>query len=140
MDNKMRTLLILMLAAMTLPVVAQTDTAEHRPVVSDKIFTVVEQMPSYPGGEKAMMRFIAEHVQYPAYERKHNIEGRVVVGFQINEDGTVSDIAVKMGVSKGIDAEAVRVIKLLPPFQPGRQKGKPVKVSFILPIMFKLAG
>ncbi|MBS1622787.1 MAG: energy transducer TonB [Bacteroidetes bacterium] len=121
---------------------AQADTASvslplSRHPEGEKIFTVVEQMPGYPGGEPAMMQFLKDHIRYPSYERKHKIEGRVIVGFEVNEDGTLSDIVVKKGVSAGIDAEAVRVIKLLPPFQPGRQKGKPVKVSYLLPIMFR---
>ncbi|MCW3124525.1 MAG: TonB family protein [Bacteroidetes bacterium] len=113
---------------------------DTKPIVEDKIFTVVEVMPAYPGGEDAMMKFIQGHINYPDMEREMDIQGRVVVGFVVLEDGTLSDIQVKKSVSTGIDKEAVRVVKLLPKFNPGKQQGKPVKVSFMLPIMFKLAS
>ena len=110
------------------------------PIVEDKVFTVVEQMPAYPGGEEAMMRFIQSNINYPDMERENDIQGRVVVGFVVLEDGTLSDITVKKGVSPGIDKEALRVVRKLPKFNPGKQQGKAVKVSFVLPIMFKLAS
>ena len=121
------------------PVVAEP-VITSAPIVEDKIFTVVEQMPAYPGGEEAMMKFIQANIQYPDMERENDIQGRVVVGFVVLEDGSLTDIAVKKGVSSGIDKEAVRVVKKLPKFTPGKQQGKAVKVSFVLPIMFKLAS
>jgi len=107
--------------------------------VENKIFMVVEQMPEYPGGDDAMMKFIQKNIRYPDVERMNDIQGRVVVGFVIDEEGYLSDISIKKGVSKGIDEEALRVVKLFPRFKPGKQKGEPVKVAFVLPIMFKLA-
>ncbi len=121
------------------PVVAEP-VITSAPIVEDKIFTVVEQMPQYPGGEEAMMKFIQQNIQYPDMERENDIQGRVVVGFVVLEDGTLSDITIKKGVSSGIDREAIRVVKKLPKFTPGKQQGKAVKVSFVLPIMFKLAS
>jgi protein TonB len=97
-------------------------------------------MPAYPGGEEAMMRFIQSNINYPDMERENDIQGRVVVGFVVLEDGTLSDIQIKKGVSSGIDKEALRVVRKLPKFNPGKQQGKAVKVSFVLPIMFKLAS
>ncbi len=106
----------------------------------DGVYRIVEQMPQYPGGEKAMMRFIQERINYPDYERENDIQGRVVLSFIVNEDGGISDVRIRKSVSKGIDAEAARVIGLFPKFIPGMQQGKAVKVSYIMPIMFKLAG
>ncbi|MBS1624021.1 MAG: energy transducer TonB [Bacteroidetes bacterium] len=122
------------------PAVVEAPVIESKPIVEDKIFTVVEQMPSYPGGEGAMMKFIQEHINYPDMERENDIQGRVVVGFVVTEDGSLTDIQVKKGVSDGINREALRVVRMLPKFNPGKQQGKPVKVSYVLPIMFKLAS
>jgi protein TonB len=108
------------------------------PVVETKVFTIVEQMPEFPGGEGALFKFIQSNIQYPAMERDNDIQGRVIVGFVVNEDGSVSDVSVKKGVSSGLDKEAIRVVKLLPKFKPGKQQGKAVKVAYVLPIMFKL--
>jgi len=110
------------------------------PIVESKVFQVVEQMPEFPGGEEALMKFIQNNINYPDMERENDIQGRVVVGFVVNEDGSLSDIAVKKGVSSGIDKEAVRVVRKLPNFKPGKQQGKSVRVSYVLPIMFKLAS
>jgi protein TonB len=120
------------------PVVAPVIDAA--PIVENKVFQVVEQMPEFPGGDEAMMKFIQKNIQYPDMERENDIQGRVVVGFVVNEDGSLTDINVKKGVSSGIDKEALRVVKLLPKFKPGKQQGKTVKVAFVLPIMFKLAS
>jgi protein TonB len=108
--------------------------------VESKVFLVAEQMPEFPGGDDAMMKFIQKNIQYPDMERENDIQGRVVVGFVVNEDGSLQDIAIKKGVSSGIDKEALRVVRLLPKFKPGKQQGKPVRVQFVLPIMFKLAS
>jgi TonB family protein len=87
-----------------------------------------------------MMKFIQTNIQYPDFERENDIQGRVVVGFIVNEDGSLTDIWVRKGVSKGLDKEAIRVVKMFPKFKPGMQQGKAVKVQFLLPLMFKLAG
>jgi TonB family protein len=97
-------------------------------------------MPEYPGGENAMMQFVMNHVRYPDREREDGIQGRVVVGFVVDEKGSITDINIKRSVSRGIDKEALRIVKLFPDFSPGQLEGKNVKVAFILPIMFKLAS
>lgn len=109
------------------------------PIVESRIFQIVEQMPEFPGGEEAMMKFIQHNIIYPDLERENDIQGRVVVGFIVNEDGSLSDFSIKKSVSKGIDKESLRVVRLLPKFKPGKQQGKPVKVQYLLPIMFKLS-
>ena len=102
------------------------------------IYSVVQQMPEYPGGEDSMWRFIHAHIRYPDSAANHNIQGRVVLGFVVNENGSLSDITVKKGLTWDLDSEAVRVVKQLSHFNPGKQDGKPVKVSYVLPLTFKL--
>jgi protein TonB len=95
-------------------------------------------MAEYPGGDGAMMKFIKQNLVYPKMERDSGIQRCVVVGFIVHEDGSLSDITIKRGVSKGLDEEAIRVIKLSPKFKPAMQRRKPVKVDYVIPIMFKL--
>ena len=104
------------------------------------VFKIVEQMPQYPRGGDAMMKFIQKNIKYPDLERESDIQGRVVLGFIVNVDGSLSDITVRKSVSHGLDKEAIRVVKLMPNFIPGRQQGKAVRVQYMLPIMFKLAS
>lgn len=120
----------------TLSLFAQVDTGNVKPPI---VYTIVELMPEYAGGETALFKFIQENVQYPAYERDNDIQGRVIVGFVVYEDGSIHDVVVKRGVSEGLNNEAVRVIKMMPNFKPGKQQGKAVRVAYVLPIVFKLA-
>ena len=118
----------------------RNDSTVRANVPVKKIFQVVEQMPKLPGGEEAMEWFLKHTIIYPDSAIAHHIEGSVIVGFVVNEDGTLSDIAIKKGVSPDLDAEAIRVAHLLPLFNPGRQQGEPVRVSYGLTILFKLGG
>lgn len=102
------------------------------------IYNWTEEMPEFPGGEKALMSFIASHIEYPQMERDNDIQGRVTAQFTVNEDGTVSDIQILKGPSQGLNREATRVIKMFPTFRPGRQQGRAVKVRFNLPLVFRL--
>ncbi|MBR5170513.1 MAG: TonB family protein [Muribaculaceae bacterium] len=104
------------------------------------IFKSVEQMPYFPGGEVALMRYLAENIQYPPEAAKNDVQGRVVVQFVIDETGQVGDVKVVRHVSEEVDAEAVRVIKTLPKFEPGRQDGEAVSVWYTLPVSFKIYG
>jgi TonB family protein len=97
-------------------------------------------MPEFPGGIAAMMRYLSENIKYPPEAAKNNIEGRVVLQFVIDETGQVGDIQVARPVSEELDAEAVRVVKSMPKFEPGRQDGEAVSVWYTLPINFKLQG
>jgi TonB family protein len=130
-----KAILFIVLIFGNLTVFAQTDTAK---IQEPKVFTIVELMPEYAGGETALFKFIQDNVQYPAYERDNDIQGRVIVGFVVYEDGSIHDVVVKRGVSEGLNNEAVRVIKMMPNFKPGRQQGKAVRVAYVLPIVFKL--
>ena len=96
-------------------------------------------MPSFPGGNGALMRFLSEHVVYPEEAAKNKIEGKVIVQFIIEKDGSVGEVKVARGVDKELDAEAVRVCKSLPKFSPGRNAdGEPIKIWYTLPITFKI--
>ena len=106
--------------------------------VGDSIFQVVGQMPSFPGGDRELMEHIAKNIKYPQEARDKEIQGRVFIGFVIEKDGSVSNVKVLRGISKECDAEAVRVISSLPKWKPGMHEGKPVRVSYQIPINFKL--
>ena len=107
---------------------------------TDTVYSFVEQMPEFPGGDSAMVSFIGKNVVYPEYERVHNIEGKVMLRFVVDVTGSVRDIEVLKPLSLGLDREAVRVVKLLPKFTPGFQQGKAIKVYYNIPVRFKLAA
>jgi len=100
-----------------------------------QIFTVVEGQPEPPFN---MSDYISRNMYYPDSAIKHHIQGRVLVQFVVNEDGSISDAKVLKGIGYGCDEEALRVLKMMPPWKPGKQNGKPVKVYFTQPISFKL--
>lgn len=110
---------------------SQNDTA---------IYTIVQQMPVFVGGQDAMVTFIRENLVYPKKERKTNITGTCFISFVVEKDGAISNIKVMRGVKsgKGCDDEAVRVISIMPKWAPGKQNGRAVRVNFILPIKFTL--
>ena len=108
--------------------------------VPSEIFTVVEEMPIFPGGDSTLMKFISNNTKYPLQAKVNNIQGRVILRFSVNYDGTVSNAQVLRGVEPSLDAEAVRVVNMLPKWQPGKQGGKPVNVWYSIPITFKLSG
>ncbi|MFP4470560.1 MAG: energy transducer TonB [Bacteroidales bacterium] len=113
---------------------------EEEEVDEPEIFTVVENMPSFPGGDVARIKFLQENIRYPQMARESGIQGTVYVTFVVEPDGTVSDIRVIRGIGGGCDEEAVRVIKEMPKWNPGMQRGKPVRVQFNMPIKFTLQG
>ncbi len=104
----------------------------------DQIFISVQQMPEFPGGVLALRRYIAEHIQYPVLAQENDIEGTVVVKFVVGKKGEVTNVQVIRGVDPLLDSEAVRVVRNLPRFKPGYNNGRPVKVWYTLPIIFKL--
>jgi protein TonB len=99
---------------------------------------VLEVKPQFSGGLEAFYKYIAEAIEYPSYEQKRNIEGRVILRFVIEKDGSLSHVEVLKGVSEGIDNEAIRVIENAPKWEAGRQRGQAVKVSMNIPIYFQL--
>ncbi len=101
-------------------------------------FIVVEEMPSYPGGDESRIKFITENVVYPVMAKESNIQGTVYVTFVVENDGSITDVKVLRGIGGGCDEEAVRVVKMMPKWNAGKQSGKSVRVQFNLPIKFTL--
>lgn len=108
---------------------------EEAPV---EVFVVVEEMPSFPGGDTELMKFIYANIQYPEIAKENNIQGRVILRFCVTYKGGVDQVTVLKGVDPSLDNEAVRVIKMLPPWKPGKQGGKPVNVWYSVPVTFQL--
>ena len=104
------------------------------------IFVVVEDMPSYPGGMEECMRFLARNLKYPVEAQKAGTQGRVILSFIVNKDGSISNVEVMRSVSKELDAEAVRVVQSMPKWKPGKQRGQAVDVRFTMPVTFHLQG
>lgn len=104
----------------------------------DQIFIYVKNMPEFPGGVVALKRYIAEHVIYPAVARENGIEGTVFLRFEVTKTGKVGKVELQKGVDPLLDNEAVKVIKTLPKFKPGKQNGKTVSVWYSIPVTFKL--
>jgi TonB family protein len=104
------------------------------------IYTAVDVQPQFPGGDMEFSRFLARNVRYPSSAYKNNVQGRVILTFVVEKDGTISNIKVLRGVGSGIDEEAIRVIRSSPPWKPGMQKGKPVRVQYSVPMQFSLSG
>ena len=124
------------------PVTVETNTEEQTPQEpvdqSNKVYDTVEQLPEFPGGLEALIDFLSSNVHYPENAVKNNIEGRVMVQFIVDKTGQVGEVKILRSVSEEIDAEAVRVVKSLPKFEPGRQDGKPVAVWYTLPVSFNI--
>ena len=113
-----------------------TSTAQTKK--NDMVFDVVEVMPQYPGGQIAMMKYIMENIKYPKQAMKERIQGRVTVRFIVEKDGSISDVKPILSVHPLLNKEAVRVVESMPKWTPGKQNGKPVRVRFNVPVMFKL--
>ncbi len=123
----------------------ETVVEEYIPPVEDEeevaeaeIFTVVESMPSFPGGMGALMKYLAENIKYPPLAKESGIQGRVFINFVVEPDGSISNVKVLRGIGGGCDEEAVRVVERMPKWSPGKQRGKPVRVSYNLPVKFTL--
>jgi len=104
----------------------------------EEFFMVVENMPEFPGGDLGLMKYIQKNIKYPAIAKEYNITGKVYISFIVDKTGSVINVKVVRGVDKNLDAEAVRVIKSLPKYKPGKQRGKAVRVMFTVPINFTL--
>ena len=113
-----------------------TSTAQTKK--NNMVFDVVEVMPQYPGGQIAMLKYIMENIKYPEQAMKEGIQGRVTVRFIVEKDGSISNVKPILSVHPLLDKEAVRVVESMPKWSPGKQNGKPVRVRFNVPVMFKL--
>ena len=105
----------------------------------ETIFMVVEEQPEFPGGQAALMEYLRKNIKYPAICRENNIQGRVLIQFVVNRDGSIVDPEVVRSVEPHLDKEALRVISSMPKWKPGLQRGKPVRVKFTVPVNFKLS-
>lgn len=117
----------------TPPVVVEEEEESEQ-----QIFTVVEKMPEFPGGQAALLKFLATSIKYPVIAQENGIQGRVTVSFVVNKDGSVVDAEVVRGVDPSLDKEALRVVGIMPKWSPGEQRGKPVRVKYTVPVTFRL--
>lgn len=120
------------------PVSPEAKEAPADSTAKEEVFMVAEQMPEYPGGMKEMLKFLQENVKYPENAMKNNVQGRVIVQFVVEKDGTLTEFKVARSVDPDLDAEALRVLQTMPKWKPGMQKGQVVRVKFTVPVSFKL--
>lgn len=116
----------------------ETGPAEEEEAEANQIFTVVEQEPEFPGGTKALMEYISKNLRYPAFAAENGIQGRVTLSFVVEKDGSVTDIQEMRSPSEDLTKEAKRVVQSMPKWKPGKQRGKPVRVKYMLPVTFRL--
>ena len=109
-----------------------------KPEVSTKVFDVVEEMPSFPGGNGALMSYLASNIKYPVVAQENGVQGRVIVSFVVERDGSISDVKVARSVDPSLDREAQRVVKSMPKWKPGKQNGSAVRVKYTVPVVFRL--
>ena len=109
-----------------------------KPEVSTKVFDVVEEMPSFPGGQGALMSYLASNIKYPVVAQENGVQGRVIVSFVVERDGSISDVRVARSVDPSLDREAQRVVKSMPRWKPGKQNGSAVRVKYTVPVVFRL--
>ncbi|MCQ2128359.1 MAG: energy transducer TonB [Bacteroidaceae bacterium] len=145
--NRMKVLYVLPVSCLVLSAFATPTTVEtpdnvvsSAKDVKDVTFDVCEVMPEYKGGMTALMKYLTQSVKYPESAQKEKIEGRVIVTFVVDKDGSICEAKVVSSVSPDIDAEAVRVVNSMPKWRPGRQNGEVVRVRYTLPITFRLTG
>ena len=121
-------------AVYTPPAVVEEEEEE----AAQQIFTVVEEMPEFPGGQGELLKYLGHSIRYPVIAQENGIQGRVVCAFVINRDGSIVDAEVLRGVDPSLDKEALRVINSMPKWKPGKQRGKPVRVKYTVPVVFRL--
>ena len=109
-----------------------------KPEVASKVFDVVEEMPSFPGGQGALMQYLASNIKYPVVAQENGVQGRVIVSFVVERDGSISDVKVARSVDPSLDREAQRVVKSMPRWKPGKQNGSAVRVKYTVPVVFRL--
>ena len=109
-----------------------------KPEVATKVFDVVEEMPSFPGGQGALMSYLASNIKYPVVAQENGVQGRVIVSFVVERDGSISDVRVARSVDPSLDREAQRVVKSMPRWSPGKQNGSTVRVKYTVPVVFRL--
>ena len=116
----------------------QSPESSSNPAIG-KAFDVVEQMPSFPGGQSALFQWLSSNVKYPVVAEENGVQGRVIVSFVVERDGSITNVGVSKSVDPSLDKEAVRVVKSMPKWIPGKQKGSAVRVKYTLPVTFRLS-
>lgn len=106
--------------------------------IQEEVYTVVEQSPSFPGGDEGRITFLQENINYPKKAKKKGIQGTVYVTFVIEKDGSITDVRLLRGIGGGCDEEVIRVVKKMPKWNPGKQRGKHVRVQFNMPVKFTI--
>ena len=117
-------------------VIAEPEPRKHEE--ENKVFDIVEQQPLFPGGPAALMKYLSENTKYPVVAQENGVQGRVTVQFVVEKDGSISDVHVLRGVDPSLDKEAVRVVKSMPRWTPGKQNGITVRVNYRVPVLFRL--
>jgi protein TonB len=105
---------------------------------AQQIFTVVEEAPEFPGGQTELLKYLSKNIKYPVIAQENGIQGRVTVSFVVNRDGSIVDAEVIRGIDQSLDKEALRVVNSMPKWKPGKQRGKPVRVKYTVPVTFRL--
>lgn len=109
-----------------------------KPEVSNKVFDVVEEMPHFPGGPAALQAFLSSNTKYPVVAQENGVQGRVIVSFVVERDGSITDVKVVRSVDPSLDREATRVVRSMPRWSPGKQNGSAVRVKYTVPVVFRL--
>ena len=122
----------------TITVQAPPPVEEKKVVEDNKVFDVVEQMPDFPGGMSALMSYLNKNIRYPVVAEENGIQGRVIVTFVVERNGSITDVQVVKSVDPSLDKEAIRVVKSMPNWIPGKQNGSAVRVKYTLPVTFRL--
>lgn len=133
----MKRIIMMAIAACMMTLGAQAQVQKGNTAPQD-VFDVVEEMPQYPGGMQAMLSFLQENITYPKDAQEKKISGRVLVTFVVEKDGSISNVETVKSVFPSLDEEAVRIVKAMPNWKPGKQNGKVVRVKYTLPISFSL--
>lgn len=119
-------------------VAAPPPSPAPKPEVATKVFDVVEEMPSFPGGNAALMSYLNSNTKYPVVAQENGVQGRVIISFVVERDGSISDVKVARSVDPSLDREAQRVVKSMPRWTPGKQNGQTVRVKYTVPVVFRL--
>ena len=133
-----RLILMSLMAICSLTTVLAQKTVVSQKDQKEEPFNVVEDMPAFPGGMEAMSQFISSNIKYPADAKKQKVDGRVLVKFVVEKDGSITEVKVIKPAFPSLDAEAIRVVKAMPKWKPGYQNGQAVRVQFAMPINFSL--
>ena len=133
-----RLILMSLMAICCLTTVLAQKTVVSQKDQKEEPFNVVEDMPAFPGGMEAMIQFLSSNIQYPADAQKQKVDGRVLVNFVVEKDGSITEVKVVKPTFPSLDAEAIRVVKAMPKWKPGYQRGQAVRVQFTMPINFSL--